>query len=153
MSDLWVYLLPWLKAFHIVAVISWMAGLLYLPRLFVYHCEAEPGSDTSETFKVMEDKLSRLILFPAMLVTVTLGLGMLALPGYLAGLIAGGSAWLWTKLALVVGLLITHRQMVHWRNDFAADRNRRPQRFFRIANEIPTLIMIGIVILVVVRPF
>jgi putative membrane protein len=153
MSDLWAYALPWLKALHIIAVISWMVGLLYLPRLFVYHCEAEPGSETSETFKTMEDKLSRLILFPAMLVTVGLGLGMLAWPGYLAGLIAGGSAWLWTKLALVVGLLITHRQMVHWRNDFAADRNQRPQRFFRIANEVPTLLMIGIVVLVVVRPF
>ena len=153
MSDLWAYALPWLKALHIIAVISWMAGLLYLPRLFVYHCEAEPGSETSETFKIMEDKLSRLILFPAMWVTLALGLGMLALPGYLAGLIAGGSAWLWTKLALVVGLLITHRQMVHWRNDFAADRNQRPQRFFRIANEVPTLLMIGIVVLVVVRPF
>ena len=152
MSDLWAHALPWLKALHIIAVISWMAGLLYLPRLFVYHCEAEPGSETSETFKIMEDKLSRLILFPAMLVTVILGLGMLALPGYLAGITAGGSAWLWIKLALVAGLLVTHRQMVHWRNDFAADRNQRPQRFFRIANEVPTLLMIGIVILVVVRP-
>ena len=152
MSDIWAHALPWLKALHIIAVISWMAGLLYLPRLFVYHCEAEPGSETSETFKTMEDKLSRLILFPAMLVTVILGLGMLALPGYLAGITAGGSAWLWIKLALVAGLLVTHRQMVHWRNDFAADRNQRPQRFFRIANEVPTLLMIGIVILVVVRP-
>jgi protoporphyrinogen IX oxidase len=152
MSDIWAHALPWLKALHIIAVISWMAGLLYLPRLFVYHCEAEPGSETSETFKIMEDKLSRLILFPAMLVTVILGLGMLALPGYLAGITAGGSAWLWIKLALVAGLLVTHRQMVHWRNDFAADRNQRPQRFFRIANEVPTLLMIGIVILVVVRP-
>jgi putative membrane protein len=153
MSDIWAHALPWLKAFHIIAVISRMAGLLYLPRLFVYHCEAEPGSETSETFKIMEDKLSRLILFPAMLVTVILGLAMLASPGYLAGIMAGGSAWLWIKLALVAGLLVTHRQMVHWRNDFAADQNQRPQRFFRIANEVPTLLMIGIVILVVVRPF
>jgi putative membrane protein len=154
MSELWAHALPWLKAFHIIAVISWMAGLLYLPRLFVYHCEASAGSASSETFKVMEDKLSRLILFPAMLASVGLGLLMLAAPGYLASLTAnGGSVWLWAKLALVAGLLVAHRQMIHWRNDFAADRNARPQRFFRIANEVPTLLMVGIVILVVVRPF
>jgi len=152
-SEMWAHTLPWLKALHIIAVISWMAGLLYLPRLFVYHCEAEPGSESSETFKVMEDKLSRLILFPAMLASVGFGLAMLALPGYLAGATAGGSLWLWLKLGLVAGLLFTHRQMLHWRDDFAADRNQRPQRFFRIANEVPTLLMIGIVILVVVRPF
>ena len=143
----------WIKALHIISVIAWMAGMLYLPRLFIYHCGAEPGSQQSETFKVMEDKLSRIILFPAMLVSVGIGLGMLALPGYLAGVAAGGSAWLWAKLAGVVGLLIVHRQMIHWRDDFAADRNQRPQRFFRIANEVPTLLMVGIVILVVVRPF
>jgi putative membrane protein len=154
MSDLWAHALPWLKAFHIIAVISWMAGLLYLPRLFVYHCEAPPGSAGSETFKVMEDKLSRLILFPAMLASVGLGLVMLAAPGYLAGLTAGGSSlWLWLKLGGVAGLLVTHRQMIHWRNDFAADRNQRSARFFRIANEVPTLLMVAIVILVVVRPF
>jgi protoporphyrinogen IX oxidase len=153
MSETWAHALPWLKAIHIVAVISWMAGLLYLPRLFVYHCEAAPGSETSETFKVMEDKLSRLILFPAMCVSVGLGLGMLALPGYWAGATAGGQLWLWAKLIFVVGLLIMHRKMIHWRNDFAADRNPHPQRFFRIANEVPTLLMLAIVILVVVRPF
>ena len=141
--------LPWLRAVHVIAVISWMAGLLYLPRLFVYHCTAEPGSQQSETFKVMEDKLSRLIMFPAMLATVAVGLAMLATPGYLAG----AGAWLWLKLALVIGLLAMHGLMVRWRNAFAADRNPHPQRFYRIANEIPTLLMVGIVILVVVRPF
>jgi putative membrane protein len=141
--------LPWLRAFHIIAVISWMAGLLYLPRLFVYHCTAQPGSEMSETFKLMEDRLTKLIMFPAMLVTVTLGLSMLALPGYLAG--AGG--WIWLKLVLVAGLLVMHRQMIVWRNAFARDANVHPQRFFRIANEIPTLLMVGIVILVVTRPF
>ena len=154
MSELWAHALPWLKAFHIIAVISWMAGLLYLPRLFGYHCEAPGGADGSETFKVMEDKLSRLILFPAMLASVGLGLIMLAAPGYLAALTAPGtSVWLWAKLVFVAGLLVAHRQMIHWRNDFAADRNQRPQRFFRIANEVPTLLMVVIVILVVVRPF
>jgi putative membrane protein len=141
--------LPWLRAFHVIAVISWMAGLLYLPRLFVYHCTAEPGSQQSETFKVMEDKLSRLIMFPAMLATTGAGLAMLATPGYLAG----AGRWLWLKLALVAGLLAMHALMVRWRNAFAADRNPHPQRFYRIANEIPTLLMIGIVILVIVRPF
>lgn len=141
--------LPWLRAFHIIAVISWMAGLLYLPRLFVYHCTAKPGSEMSETFKVMEDRLTKVIMFPAMLATVILGLSMLALPGYLAG--AGG--WIWLKLVLVGGLLVMHRQMVVWRDAFARDANPHPQRFFRIANEIPTLLMVGIVILVVTRPF
>lgn len=141
--------LPWLRALHVVAVISWMAGLLYLPRLFVYHCTAEPGSAMSETFKVMEDKLSRLIMFPAMCVSVLVGLSMLATPGYLAG----AGAWIWLKIALVAGLLVMHGLMVRWRNAFARDANPHPQRFFRIANEVPTLLMIGIVVLVVVRPF
>jgi len=141
--------LPWLRALHVIAVISWMAGLLYLPRLFVYHCTARPGSDTSETFKVMEDKLSRLIMWPAMLVTVGVGVLMLATPGYLWAV--GG--WLWVKLLLVVGMLVMHHRMVRWRDAFARDENPHPQRFYRIANEIPTLLMIGIVILVVVKPF
>jgi len=139
----------WLKAIHIIAVISWMAGLLYLPRLFVYHCTEAPGSPASETFKVMEDKLSRLIMFPAMLVSLGCGLALIAMPGYLAA----ASLWLWLKLALVLGLLAVHRALLVWRNDFAADANRRSQKFFRVMNEVPTLIMIGIVILVVVRPF
>ena len=149
MSNFWMLALPWIKAFHIIAVISWMAGLLYLPRLFVYHCTAEPGSDKSETFKIMEDKLSRLIMFPAMWVSLGFGLLLLASPGYLAS----AGAWLWLKLALVAGLCAVHWRMLVWRGEFAADRNTRPQRFYRIANEVPTLLMIGIVILVVVRPF
>lgn len=141
--------LPWLRAVHIIAVISWMAGLLYLPRLFVYHCTATPGSEMSQTFELMEDRLSKLIMFPAMLATLGLGLSMLAIPGYLAG----AGTWLWLKLVLVAGLLIMHRLMVVWRDAFARGANTHPQRFFRIANEIPTLLMIGIVILVVTRPF
>ncbi len=149
MQDWMSTALPWFRAIHIIAVISWMAGLLYLPRLFVYHCKAAPGSEMSETFKLMEDRLSKVIMFPAMLATLVLGLSILAIPGYLAT--AGG--WLWLKLVGVAGLLIMHRQMVVWRNAFARDANVHPQRFFRIANEIPTLLMIGIVILVVTRPF
>lgn len=149
MSDFWMLALPWIKALHIIAVISWMAGLLYLPRLFVYHCGAEPGSVQSETFKVMEDKLTRIIMFPAMLASLGFGLLLLAAPGYLAN----AGAWLWLKLGLVAILCFMHWQMVIWRRDFARDQNTRPQRFYRIANEVPTLLMIGIVILVVVRPF
>ena len=154
MSELVSQYFLWLKAIHIIFVISWMVGIFYLPRLYVYHCQVTPGSEADETFKVMEDKLSRLILFPAMLASVGLGLIMLAAPGYLAALTAHGtSVWLWAKLVFVAGLLVAHRQMIHWRNDFAADRNQRPQRFFRIANEVPTLLMVVIVILVVVRHF
>ena len=141
--------LPWLRALHVIAVISWMAGLLYLPRLFVYHCSAPPGSDTSETFKVMEDKLSRLIMFPAMMVSVGVGLLMLSSPGYLAH----AGLWIWLKLVLVGALLVLHAFMVRWRNDFARDANTHSERFFRIMNEGPTLLMIGIVILVIVKPF
>jgi len=141
--------LPWLRALHVIAVISWMAGLLYLPRLFVYHCSAPPGSDTSETFKVMESKLSRLIMFPAMMVSVGVGLLMLSSPGYLAH----AGIWIWLKLVLVGALLVLHHLMIRWRDDFARDANTHSERFFRIMNEGPTLLMIGIVILVIVKPF
>lgn len=140
---------PWLKALHIVAVISWMAGLLYLPRLFVYHCRAEPGSQMSETFKTMERLLLRAIMTPAMVVTYLAGFAMLAVPGYLAS----ASGWLVAKLLLVVGLTVVHWFDTRWRRDFELDRNEHPDRFFRFMNEVPTLIMIGIVILVVVKPF
>ena len=145
-------LYPWIKTVHVIAVISWMAGLLYLPRLFVYHCEAEIGSVQSETFKVMEEKLSRFIMRPAMIVSLAFGLAMIAIPGTPGYLVHAGF-WLWLKLAFVIGLLGVHFAMMGWRNDFARDQNTRPQRFFRIANEIPTLLMIGIVICVVVKPF
>ncbi len=142
----------WIKALHVIAVIAWMAGLLYLPRLFVYHCEAEAGSQQSETFKVMEHKLSRMIMQPAMIASLATGLAMIAIPGT-PGYIAQAGFWLWLKLIFVIGLLGAHFAMLRWKNDFARDRNARPQRFFRIVNEIPTLLMIGIVICVVVKPF
>ena len=148
-GDLLPPLFPWLKAIHVIAVISWMAGLLYLPRLFVYHCEAEADSDQSETFKVMESKLTRVIMGPAMITTLIFGLAMLIVPGYLAT----AGVWIWIKIALVIGLVGVHFFLMSCRDAFAADRNQRPQRFFRIINEVPTLLMIGIVILVVVRPF
>lgn len=137
----------WLKALHVIAVISWMAGLLYLPRLFVYHCEEKPGSATSEKFKVMERRLLKAIMVPAMVVSWSAGL-LLAVIG---GLFHDG--WFHVKLTLVVLMTLSHYMMARWKSDFAADRNTRPQRFFRIANEIPTLLMIAIVILVIVKPF
>jgi protoporphyrinogen IX oxidase len=142
----------WIKALHVIAVISWMAGLLYLPRLFVYHCDAPVGSPQSETFKVMEHKLSQFIMRPAMVATVGLGLLLISIPGT-PGYLPQAGGWLWGKLALVAGLLMSHFWMLRWRDDFAHDRNARPQRFFRIANEVPTLLMIGIVLFVVVKPF
>lgn len=137
----------WLKALHVIAVISWMAGLLYLPRLFVYHSQVEPQSAASEQFKIMERRLLKAIMVPAMVVAWVVGL-TLAVSG---GLFQEG--WFHVKLAFVVSMTIAHFLMTKWKNDFAADRNHRPQRFFRIANEVPTLLMIGIVILVIVKPF
>jgi protoporphyrinogen IX oxidase len=138
----------WLKAFHLIAVMSWMAGLLYLPRLMIYHCEAEKGSAKSETFKVMEYRLLRYIMTPAMLVSWALGL-------YLAFVHVGfkGNGWLHAKFALVIVLSASHGLMARWVREFAEDRNARSQKFYRFANEAPTLLMIGIVILAVVKPF
>ena len=137
----------WAKAIHIIAVISWMAGMLYLPRLFVYHAEAEKGSAQSETFKVMEHRLLRAIINPAMVVTWVFGL-WLAWKGF--GF-AGG--WLHAKLAAVLLLSGVHGYLSASVRRFAADRNEKPSRHWRIVNEIPTVLMIVTVILVVVKPF
>ena len=137
----------WLKALHIMAVISWMAGLVYMPRLFVYHSEAEAGSKQSETFKVMEQRLLRLIMNPAMLVVWVTG----PLLAWLMGVMH--DRWLAAKLLLVILLTVFHHLLVRWRKAFAEDRNQHPARFFRIANEVPTLLLVGIVVLVVVKPF
>lgn len=145
-------LYPWLKALHVIAVISWMAGLLYLPRLFVYHCEAPIGSVQSETFKTMERRLSLLIMRPAMLATLFFGALLISLPGT-PGYLPQAGYWLWAKLAFVAGLLVSHDLQFRWRDGFAEDRNTHSQRFYRIANELPTVLMIGIVICVVVKPF
>ena len=139
----------WIKALHVIAVISWMAGLLYLPRLFVYHVTAEAGSDKSETLKVMERRLLRAIMNPAMIAAYLFGGLMLAAHGW--EVFAEG--WLQAKLVLVAVLTVVHHYLALWRKDFEADCNTRPERFYRIANEVPTLLMIGIVILVVVKPF
>ncbi|MBM3597378.1 MAG: protoporphyrinogen oxidase HemJ [Alphaproteobacteria bacterium] len=144
-----VPLYPWIKALHVISIIAWMAGLLYLPRLFVYHCDAPPGSDRSETFKAMERRLLRAIMNPAMVAAFVFGAMLLVTPG-VADWQAG---WLWTKLALVAGLTWLHHALALWRKDFAADRNRRTARFYRVMNEVPTVLMIGIVVMVIVRPF
>ncbi|WP_269933169.1 protoporphyrinogen oxidase HemJ [Aminobacter sp. HY435] len=138
---------PWAKAVHVIAVISWMAGMLYLPRLFVYHAEAEKGSVQSETFKVMERRLLVAIINPAMIVTWVFGL-WLAWKGF--GF-AGG--WLHAKLAAVLLLSGVHGYLSASVRRFAEDRNEKPSRHWRIVNEIPTVLMIVIVILVVVKPF
>ena len=137
----------WLKAFHVIAVIAWMAGMLYLPRLFVYHSDTPKGSIQSETFKIMERRLLKAIINPAMIVTWVLGL-------YLAW--DGGwytSGWLHGKLLLVLILSGLHGVYVRRLKEFAADRNTRPAKYYRILNEVPTVLMIGIVILVIVKPF
>jgi protoporphyrinogen IX oxidase len=142
----------WIKAFHIIAVIAWMAGMLYLPRLFVYHCAAEPGSVQSETFKVMERRLLRAIINPAMVTTWVFGLALAWLgPDSRYGWFASG--WLWAKIILVLALSAGHGLLARWRKDFAQDRNRHSQRFYRIINEVPTVLMILIVLLVVLKPF
>jgi putative membrane protein len=137
----------WLLAFHIIAVIAWMAGMLYLPRLFVYHCEADPGSRQSETFKVMERRLLKAIINPAMIVTWVLGLWL----AYSHNLFA--AHWLHIKLALVLGMMGVHGILAKYVREFAADRRRKSAKFFRILNEVPTVLLILIVILVVVKPF
>ncbi len=152
MTDLLLPFYSWIKTLHLIAVISWMAGLLYLPRLFVNHCDAEPGGVLSKTFKGMEQRLARIIMRPAMIASLFFGLLMIAIPGT-PGYLPSAGAWLWVKLGLVAGLLGAHFAMMGWKNAFAEDRNERPQRFYRIANEVPTVLMIGIVICVVVKPF
>ena len=137
----------WIKALHVIAVIAWMAGMLYLPRLFVYHCDAEVGSKQSETFKTMEHRLLAAIINPAMAVTWLAGL-------YLAFAAHWFSAgWLHGKLLLVVAMSGLHGFLARCVKDFAADRNLRSHKFYRVINELPTVLMIGIVILVVVKPF
>ena len=140
------HLYDWTKAFHIIAVIAWMAGMLYLPRLFVYHFVAEPGSPQSETFKVMERRLLRAIINPAMVATWVLGL-WLAHEGALFKL-----PWLQIKFVLVVAMSGLHGFFVRCVREFAVDQNQRSSKFYRIINEVPTILMIGIVILVVVKP-
>ena len=138
---------PWMKALHVIAVISWTAGMLYLPRLFVYHSDADMGSVQSETFKIMERRLLRAIINPAMMVTWVVGL-WLAWRGFQ---FSGG--WLHMKFGLVIAMSAVHGYFSKSVRMFAEDKNTKPARHWRIMNEVPTALMIGIVILVIVKPF
>ena len=140
---------PWIKALHIISVVAWMAGLLYLPRLFVYHASARAGSEASETFKIMERRLLRGIMNPAMIATYSFGILLAATPG----VVDWARGWIYMKLVAVAALTLLHHYLGLWRKDFAADANRRTTRFYRVANEVPTVLLLLIVIMVVVKPF
>ena len=140
-------LYEWLKALHIIAVIAWMAGMLYLPRLFVYHSDVPPGSERSAMLKVMERRLLKAIINPAMIVTWLLGLTLAWMSGFWA------SPWLWAKVALVLALSGVHGMLTGAVRAFAEDRNTKSSRHWRVMNEVPTVLMIGIVLLVVLKPF
>jgi len=137
----------WIKAFHIIAMTAWMAGMFYLPRLFVYHCQAEPNTRQSETFKVMERRLLRIIINPAMIATWLLGLWL----AWRGSLFAVG--WFQAKLVLVLLLSGLHGVFARWVKDFARNQNQHSQRFYRIINEVPTVLLIVIVLLAVLKPF
>ena len=149
MSEFLVDASPWIKALHIVSVVAWMAGLLYLPRLFVYHADARPGSDKAETFKLMERRLLRGIINPALVAVVIFGALLATTPG----VVDWRQGWIWTKLVLVAALLGFHICLARWRRQFAADAIPHTARFYRAINELPMLALIAIAILVVVKPF
>ena len=150
MNDLLSMLYPWITTLHIVSVISWMAGLFYLPRLFVYHAErGAVGTELDETFKVMELKLLKLIMNPAMLATWVFGLLLVMTPG----VVDWGSGWPWVKAAGVLAMSGMHGWLGARRKEFAAGANTRSGRTYRLANEVPTVLMLVIVIMVVVKPF
>jgi putative membrane protein len=137
----------WLKALHIMAFTAWMAGLWYLPRLFVYHSQVAVGSEASEKYKVMERRLLRGITTPAMLAAIALGVVL----GFLQGQWSAG--WLQLKTVLVLGLAAVHGALARYLKAFAADRRPASERFFRAFNELPTLLFVAIVLVVVFRPF
>jgi len=150
MDFLWTIYL-WVKAIHVMAVIAWMAGLFYLPRLFVHHAErASPGSEMSQTFSMMETKLLRLIMNPAMIVAWICGILMLLTPGAVD---FGSDIWVHVKLLAVIAMTVFHMWLAARRKEFAVDANTRSGRQYRIMNEVPTVLMIVIVIMVIVQPF
>jgi len=140
----------WVKAIHVIAVISWMAGMLYLPRLFVYHSQVKVGSEASELFKLMERKLMRLIINPAMIVTWIFGLWLIYITK--AGA-PGDGHWMHAKLALLIGMQIAHALMSRYRKAFFRDERPKSESYFRWFNELPTILFIGIVLLAVIKPF
>jgi putative membrane protein len=138
---------PWVKAVHVIAIIAWMAAMLYLPRLFIYHCDAPKGSAQSETFKLMEYRLATIIMTPAMVVAWVLGLWLAWTGGWMA------SGWLHAKFALVIAMSGVHGMFLGAVRRFAEDRNEKSPRYWRIVNEAPTVLMFATVILVIVKPF
>ena len=146
--DALISLYPWAKALHVIALIAWMAGLFYLPRLYVYHCDLQPGSAESERFKLMEYRLLKQIMNPAMIATWVFGVLLVLTPG----IIDWDSGWWHVKLVCVILMTAFHGALSRWRKDFMRDANTRRGRFYRIANEIPTVLMVIIVIMVIVRP-
>ncbi|MDT8344013.1 MAG: protoporphyrinogen oxidase HemJ [Thermohalobaculum sp.] len=142
---------PWTKALHVISVIAWMAGLFYLPRLFVYHAErAQAGSELEATLIVMERKLLKLIINPAGVATWIFGLMLVFTPGVIDW---STDIWAHVKAALVIGMTVFYHSLVRWQRAFEQGRNTRPGRYFRLMNEVPTLLMVGIVIMVIVKPF
>ncbi|MDH5723587.1 MAG: protoporphyrinogen oxidase HemJ [Alphaproteobacteria bacterium] len=149
MTEFLTYNYEWMRAFHIISVIAWMAGLLYLPRLFVYHAEAEKGSELSETFKIMERRLYIYIMKPAMIASWLFGVAML----YGRWEYFMGQGWMHGKLTLVILMTGVHHVLGKYVKRFAADENKKSAKFFRILNEVPTFLMILIIILAVAEPF
>lgn len=150
MGDLLLLAYPYVKSLHLMAVIAWMAGLFYMPRLFVYHVERGPiGSEMSETFKVMELKLLKVIINPAGITVWLMGILLAVTPG----VIDWTEIWVWFKLVGIVGMTWFHHKLVTWRKVFAADANDKPGRYYRMMNEVPTLFMVIIVGMVIIRPF
>jgi len=146
MESLYLYV----KALHVISIIAWMAGLLYLPRLFVYHAYEQPGSATSNTFKLMEHRLLRYIMNPAMIAAWAIGLILL---GHYQVINWSTDIWFHIKFLLVIVLTGYHMMLARWRRLFAEDRNRHSAKFYRWLNEVPTVIMIAVVVLAVARPF
>jgi putative membrane protein len=146
LKSIYLYLL----SIHLICAFAWMAGMLYLPRLYVYHAEAGPGTPQSETFKIMERRLLRGIVNPAMIGTWIFG-ALMAFGAH--GVNFATDGWFHVKLTLVIILSTLHGLLARWRKDFEADRNRHSPRFYRIVNEVPALLLIGIVFMVVLKPF
>jgi len=152
LSDIQIFLIDnrdWLRAFHIISFVAWMAGLLYLPRLFVYHSQTQPRSEISETFKIMERKLYKGIMTPGMVLTFVFGIALLFTSQYFQD----DNYWMYLKIFLVLCLASAHGHMGKWRRRFESDKNIRGPGFYRVINEVPTVIMICIVLLVILKPF
>ncbi len=150
MTTMLTTLYPWIKSLHLISVIAWMAGIFYLPRLYVYHTMITPGSAESERFKVMERRLLKQIMNPAMIATWLFGLVLVFTPGVIDWTHAG---WWHVKFTMVLLMSGFHGAMSKWRREFLEDRNRHSTKFYRIANEVPTVLMVIIVIMVIVKPF